>query len=66
MTDFLPPELSDVREALAEFYTPEQAELWLGSPHRLLGGDTPRTRILMGFVDDVWALIEQIQTGAFV
>ena len=26
---------------LAEFYTPDQARLWLFAPHRLLGGDRP-------------------------
>jgi transcriptional regulator with XRE-family HTH domain len=53
---------------LAELYTPDEAKLWLFSPHRLLGGDSPAARIqskgLTG-IDDVLALISQIKEGAF-
>jgi transcriptional regulator with XRE-family HTH domain len=55
--------LSDL---LAEFYVPDEARLWLFSPHRLLGGDRPADRIQAGRVEDVLALIEQLKTGAFV
>jgi transcriptional regulator with XRE-family HTH domain len=51
---------------LAEFYTPDQARLWLFAPHRLLGGDRPADRIQRGQVDDVLALIAQLSDGAFV
>jgi transcriptional regulator with XRE-family HTH domain len=51
---------------LAEFYTPEEARLWLFAPHRLLGGDRPADRIQNGHVEDVLALIEQLKDGAFV
>ncbi len=51
---------------LAEFYEPEQARLWLFSPHRLLGGDRPADRIQEGRVDDVLGLISQLSDGAFV
>src|SRR5436305_7957800 len=33
---------------LAELYSPEEAKLWLFSPHRLLGGDTAAARIQAG------------------
>jgi transcriptional regulator with XRE-family HTH domain len=51
---------------LAEFYTPEEARLWLFAPHRLLGGDRPADRIQEGHVEDVLALIQQLSDGAFV
>lgn len=53
-------------EELAEFYTPEEARLWLFSPHRLLGGDRPADRIQRGQTDDVRALIAQLRDGAYV
>ncbi len=51
---------------LSEFYPPEEARLWLLSPHALLGGDRPADRIQQGKLDDVLAVIEQLKTGAFV
>jgi transcriptional regulator with XRE-family HTH domain len=51
---------------LAEFYPPEEARLWLFSPHRLLGGERPADRIRQGKTDDVLALIAQLRDGAFV
>jgi transcriptional regulator with XRE-family HTH domain len=51
---------------LAEFYEPDQARLWLFSPHRLLGGERPADRIQQGRTDDVLALLAQLSDGAFV
>lgn len=51
---------------LAELYEPDEARLWLFSPHRLLGGERPADRIQQGKVDDVLALIAQLRDGAFV
>jgi len=51
---------------LAEFYQPDEARLWLFSPHRLLGGDRPADRIQQGQIEDVQALIMQLRDGAFV
>lgn len=51
---------------LSELYSPEEARLWLFSPHKLLGGDRPADRIHQGRVDDVLALIDQLKTGAYV
>jgi len=51
---------------LADFYEPEQARLWLFSPHRLLAGERPADRIQRGQLDDVLALINQLSDGAFV
>lgn len=52
---------------LREFYPePDEARLWLFSPHRLLGGERPADRIQQGKTDDVLALIAQLRDGAFV
>jgi transcriptional regulator with XRE-family HTH domain len=53
-------------DQLGEFYPPDEARLWLFSPHRLLAGDRPADRIQGGKIQDVLALIEQMKTGAFV
>jgi transcriptional regulator with XRE-family HTH domain len=58
--------LAWLAEELSAFYGPEEAKLWLYSPQRLLGGATPAARIEEGRVDDVLALIKQLQDGAFV
>ncbi|HEX3579912.1 MAG TPA: helix-turn-helix domain-containing protein [Thermoanaerobaculia bacterium] len=51
---------------LSEFYSPDQAKLWLFSPHRLLGGETAAARIQSGKTEDVFALLEQLRSGAYV
>ena len=51
---------------LSEFYSPEEAKLWLFSPHKLLGGETAAARIQAGKTQDVFALIEQLRSGAYL
>jgi hypothetical protein len=51
---------------LAEFYSPEEAKLWLFSPHKLLGGETAAARIEAGRAHDVLALLDQLRSGAYV
>jgi transcriptional regulator with XRE-family HTH domain len=58
--------LTWLAEELSEFYSPEQARLWLFKPHKLLKGDTPAARIEAGKLDDVRALIAQLKDGAYV
>lgn len=53
-------------QELGEFYSPEEAKLWLFSPHRLLGGERPAERIQQGKIDDVLALLDQLRDGAYV
>ena len=53
-------------DELAEFFAPDEARLWLFSPHRLLGGARPADRIQEGQVDEVRALIAQLKDGAYV
>lgn len=53
-------------EQLSEFYSPQDAKLWLLAPHPLLGGESPATRIRAGKLDDALALIDQLRDGAYV
>lgn len=51
---------------LAEFYDPDNARLWLYSPHKLLDGRRPAELIAQGEIDSVLALIDQLRDGAYV
>jgi transcriptional regulator with XRE-family HTH domain len=51
---------------LAEFYSPEEAKLWLFSPHKLLAGETAASRIQAGKTLDVFALLDQLRSGAYL
>lgn len=53
-------------EQLAQFYTPDEAKLWLFSHHQLLGGERPADRIADGRIKDVLQLIEQLQSSAYL
>ena len=51
---------------LSEFYTPDEARLWLFAPHKLLNGDSPALRIQNDSAQDVFALLDQLRSGAYV
>lgn len=51
---------------LADLYEPDEARLWLFSPHPLLNGKRPADKIAAGEVDDVLAIISQLIDGAYV
>jgi transcriptional regulator with XRE-family HTH domain len=51
---------------LAELYSPEEARLWLFSPHKQLNGDRPADRIHHGKIEDVLTVIAQLKDGAHV
>jgi len=57
--------LAWLAEQLAEFYSPDEARLWLFTPQRLLGGARPADLIEEDRLDEVLALIKQLQDGAF-
>ena len=52
-------------DQLADLYEPDEARLWLFSPHRLLNGDRPADRIQGDRIDDVLGLLAQLRDGAF-
>lgn len=51
---------------LSEFYKPDEAKLWLFSPHKLLEGRKPADLIQEGKTDEVLAIIHQLRDGAYV
>ena len=62
-----PPNINVLRSRLWVFYpTADDQDLWLDSPHPLLGGDSPFERIAHHDWDAVWALVDQLESGAVV
>ncbi len=59
-------ELEFFLSELSEFYSPEEAKLWLFSPHKLQGGETAAARIQAGKTQEVFALLDQLRSGAYV
>jgi transcriptional regulator with XRE-family HTH domain len=53
-------------DRLSDFYASDEARLWLFARHRLLDGDSPAQRIKDGRGEDVLALIDQLESGAYV
>lgn len=51
---------------LSDLYPPQEARLWLFSPHKLLGGERPADRIHQGKIEDVLTVIAQLKDGAYV
>ncbi len=56
-------ELAYVAEAVMEVLPSEEANLWMFTPNRLLGHDTPADRIKAGGYKDVLDLIDAVADG---
>jgi transcriptional regulator with XRE-family HTH domain len=52
-------------DRLSEFYTSEETRLWLHTPHPMLGGKRAIDLLNEGKMEDVLAVIESIDAGAF-
>jgi len=50
---------------LAELYPPQEAHLWLFSPHKLLSGERPVDLIARGETERVLQIIAQLKDGAY-
>jgi transcriptional regulator with XRE-family HTH domain len=50
---------------LAELYQPQEAHLWLFSPHKQLKGERPVDLIERGETEPVLQIISQLKDGAF-
>jgi hypothetical protein len=59
-------ELAYVAEAVAHVIPPDHANLWMFTPNRMLGHDTPATRVRSGQYKSVLDLIEAIADGIVV
>lgn len=53
-------------EQLSRFYDPDEARLWIFSPHRQLGGERPADLISDDRTDEVLALIDQLESASYV
>ncbi len=58
--------LEFILDELLEFYSRDDARLWLFTPHRLLSGRTPAEKISEGQDDEVRTIIAQLRDGAYV
>lgn len=50
---------------LAEVYYPDEARIWLFSPHRDMDGRRPVDLIASDKVDEVLAIIDRLQSAAY-
>lgn len=60
--------ISDLRylvDRLAEFYDPDETRVWLYSKHRLLNGERAIDLLHAGRADEVLAVIESLDAGAY-
>jgi uncharacterized protein (DUF2384 family) len=65
--DTSPRGINAIRGALASFYpTADEQDAWLDAPHPLLQGRAAGDLIGTDQEDEVWALIDQLESGAFV
>lgn len=55
-----------VVDRLADFYTPEDARLWLHANHPLLNNEKAIDLIRSGRTEEVLAVIERLDAGAFL
>ena len=51
---------------LADYYSAEEAKLWLFSPNRQLGGARPADLIADQRTDEVLQLIDQLDSAAYI
>lgn len=58
-------ELRYVVDRLADFYTPDETRLWLHTKHPMLKGERAIDLINRGRTEDVLAIIEALDAGAY-
>ena len=58
-------ELRYVVDRLGEFYTPDETRLWLHARHPMLGNERAIDLINTGRTEDVLAVIEGLDSGAY-
>lgn len=55
-----------VVERLSDFYIPEETRLWLHARHPLLNGERAIDLINGGRTEEVLAVIERLDAGAYI
>lgn len=58
-------ELRYVIDRLSDFYEPDEIRLWLHTPHQMLGGARAIELVNAGRTQDVLAVIEALDAGAY-
>ena len=58
-------ELRYVVDRLADFYTPDETRLWLHTKHQMLNGERAIDLINGGRTQEVLAIIEALDAGAY-
>jgi transcriptional regulator with XRE-family HTH domain len=58
-------ELRYVVDRLNDFYTPDETRLWLHTSHPMLGGERAIDLINVGRTEEVLAVIESLDSGAY-
>jgi len=59
-------ELRYVVDRLSDFYTPDETRLWLHARHPLLNGDRAIDLINEGRTEEVLAVIERLDSSAYI
>jgi transcriptional regulator with XRE-family HTH domain len=59
-------DLRYVVDRLSDFYTADETRLWLHSRHQLLGGERAIDLINADRTEEVLAVIERLDAGAFI
>ncbi|WP_299442159.1 antitoxin Xre/MbcA/ParS toxin-binding domain-containing protein [uncultured Rhodospira sp.] len=59
-------DLRYVVERLSDFYTPDETRLWLHAAHPLLNNDRAIDLINTGRTEEVLAVIERLDAGAYL
>lgn len=58
--------VEDIKYALADFYTPDETEQWLDTPHPQLGGESARSVIEAGRKNEVWAIVSSLRDCVYL
>ncbi len=59
-------DLRYVVECLSDFYSPDEARLWLHAPHPLLHRERAVDLIHAGRTEEVLAVIDRLEAGAYL
>lgn len=59
-------QLAWLAEQLAQVFPPDDARVWLFSPHRDLDGARPADLIANDGIDDVLVMVDRLQSAAYV
>lgn len=58
--------LERLTDQLGRVYTPDEARLWLFSPHADVGGERPADLIRGDRMDEVLAILDQLRSVAYI